>query len=404
MLKVGYKKTKEFLNKWKNNLPNKQVLYDYKSLCSGLLYEDQEVLLDVIGVLKKNIELWALKNSKVYRDKNQFYFSKDDLLNKKDWYVSELSSESQIMRSSGSTTGVGFEYLRWDPFLKFIECENHYDLILEEFNICNPHVLYLFKNRVVSNNAVETFKNPPNFMEKHGEKYQSTSHCASLELLKYQPDVFYRDLLKFLSENKIDVLLGPGSTINSLCHYIKKFNFKGKICTLLSNTNEKILKKDVSFLVEFGFIDKFCDHMRCWDGGATFITCKEKRQHLLDNLSWCEEKDKMLLSTDYFSLPSPFIRYWNGDYCKIGQEYSRCDCGRLYRQFEFLDSRPFTIKGESINKIKQELLSLNIRGIKQVRCQVESILLISSKEISEEDKKRINDKFLDINFTFKVEE
>ena len=41
--------------------------------------------------------------------------------------------------------------------------------------------------------------------------------------------------------------------------------------------------------------------MRCWDGGATFLTCKDNNYHVLDNLSYCYEKENKLISTDYFS-------------------------------------------------------------------------------------------------------
>ena len=39
------------------------------------------------------------------------------------------------MATSGSLTGIKFYYRRWEDSLHFIECKNHYDLVLDEFNI-----------------------------------------------------------------------------------------------------------------------------------------------------------------------------------------------------------------------------------------------------------------------------
>jgi hypothetical protein len=135
--------------------------------------------------------------------------------------------------------------------------------------------------------------------------------------------------------------------------------------------------------------------MRCWDGGATFFTCKHQNYHLLDNLCWCDEKNKKLISTDYFSFPSPFVDYWNGDLCRLKNEYQRCDCGRLYRDFEFLENRPFSIKGRNILEIKEKIKQYKI---KEVRCSMmlgESFLeIVTSRELCEKSKKKIK---IDIN-------
>jgi hypothetical protein len=188
-----------------------------------------------------------------------------------------------------------------------------------------------------------------------------------------------------------------------LCNYIKKYKVKHKIANLLSNTNERFLPNDAYFLINNNYFDHVCDHMRCWDGGASFFTCKEKNYHLMDNLSWCEEVDTKLVSTDYFALSSPFIRYWNGDYCKIDNVYQRCDCGRLYRDFEFLENRPFSLKGMCLKDIKDSIKEMNIQGITQARCSVNSIDIISNKELLEEEKsmiRNITDRF---TFNFLVE-
>ncbi len=85
----------------------------------------------------------------------------------------------------------------------------------------------------------------------------------------------------------------------------------------------------------------WCDHMRCWDGGASFFTCKAGIYHLQDELShvFSTENGEMA-SIDFFSYASPFVNYLNGDYCSVGKEYKKCDCGRWYRAFEFHNRRP----------------------------------------------------------------
>ena len=171
---------------------------------------------------------------------------------------------------------------------------------------------------------------------------------------------------------------------------------------MLSNSNERLLPSDASFLLE-GYVKNICDHMRCWDGGATFITCKNKRYHLLDNLSWCEEVEGMLVSTDYFSLPSPFVNYWNGDFCSIVDRYNRCSCGRLYRDFKFLENRPFSLKGKSMSEIKKVITSLKLNNIKEIRCSIDSIEILSNSTIVENHQNHIRSNFPMFNFKFLVE-
>ena len=165
------------------------------------------------------------------------------------------------------------------------------------------------------------------------------------------------------------------------------------------------MPSDAKFLfLDNGYFDDACDHMRCWDGGATFYTCKHRNYHLMDNLAWVEEVDGRMICTDYFNLASPFVRYWNGDYCKIGKEYRRCECGRLYREFEFMQSRPFSLKGVCMKEIKDGLKVLGIPGIKEVRCSQSHLDVVSVVPISQEDRLKIaslSDKF---PFRFLTEE
>lgn len=395
---------KEFVLRWKNeSLPCKKILYEYKPFCIDLLYEDEELVREVTSLLRKNIEQWAKTYSEVYSNIDKV-ISKQDLFDKSTWYVNCVSEESMNMATSGSTTGSPFSYLRWDPFLYFIEAENHYDLIMDEYSISNnPDVMYFFNTSMYDKSKIVTVRSDSkNFMEHHGLKRKANVHYINFSKFKDERESYLFELSNYLIENKIDVIFAPGSSINSLCYYLKKNEKKFKMCSLLSNSNERLKPQDALFLLN-GYVDNICDHMRCWDGGASFFTCVHKNYHLMDNLSWCYEVDQKLVSTDYFSLPSPFVNYWNGDFCRISNRYERCECGRLYRDFEFLENRPFSLKGRSISELKDTLNSLRIRNIKQVRCTSESVEIVSYSPIQEGYKQILRSKYR-FDLRFVVEE
>jgi hypothetical protein len=381
-------KVKEFIKKWGPTYSaDASVLFDYKSICKNLLYEDEELVIEVIKILLINIELWATKESPIYStllDKD--FVEKKDLLVKEEWFVKKVISRS--MKTSGSTTGESFGYLRWEEFLYFIECENHYDLVLDEFNINNnPNILFFIDIGIKIKNTIEVKNDSKNFMEHHGLSRKANVHYINFDQFRENRNNFFKKLISHIKNNKIDVILATGPNINSLCNYIKQNEIDIKLASLLSNTNEKLLPSTISYIKENNLFDSICDHMRCWDGGATFFTCRDENYHLMDNLSWCIEKDNKLISTDYFSLASPFVNYWNGDLCKIDNNYKRCDCGRLYRDFEFLENRPFLIKGRNIIRIKEELSRFN--SIKEVRCSKNYLELVSNEEIGLSNQKTI---------------
>ena len=411
MFKVSHdfqpKTIQEFINKWKSqDLPSKQVLYDYQPFCKNLLFNDEDIVLETVDLLKKNIYFWADQNCVIY--KNQVDYASKETLNKKEfWYVDALKDESRQMTTSGSTTGKPFPYLAWKPFFEFIEAENHYDMILDEFKIRpNPNVLCFFKNQFDKfDKYIYATKKTDNFVHRHGLSRNSMVHHVNFELYEYNKEGFFAYLFKYIERNPIDVFFASGPEINSLCHFIRKYNFKGKIANLLSNSNEMLLQTDVDFLFDGKYVNDICDHMRCWDGGATFFTCRDKNYHICDNLSWSEEIDGKLVTTDYFSLPCPFIKYWNGDLCSINSKYQRCECGRLYRDFQFIESRPFSLKGLSIEKYREQIKHSGIPNIKQVKCSSSFIEVVTSDYLNVEQKtkvKTILDKF-DVKFSVEKE-
>lgn len=402
--KKEFKTLQEFIKKWGSlQLPSKELLYDYKKFCKNLLYYDQELVVQTIDLLKKNITLWAEENSIIYKNKVD-YISKEVLVNKKFWYVDSIQKEFRNMSTSGSTSGKPFTYLAWKPFFEFIESNNHYDMILDEFGIRkNADVLFFFPSSYTKNKFITVTKDDVNFVQHHGLARKTRVHYVNNETYNKNPEEFFDFLFGYLQRNKIDVFFAPGPNINSLCHFMRKLKFKGKIASLLSNSNEMLLQTDVDFLLDGKYVNNICDHMRCWDGGATFFTCKESTYHLCDNLSWSEEIDGKLITTDYFSFPSPFIKYWNGDLCKIFDKYRRCACGRLFRNFEFVESRPFSLKGLSIEKYKKEIIESGISSLKQVKCSVARIEVVTDDDLTLNEKEKIK-KILDkFNVKFTVE-
>jgi len=395
---------KDFLFKWgKKSLPSKELLYDYRPFCRDLLFHDEEIVRETTDVLKRNITKWAVENSPGSIGPDGF-ISKEKLLDKSLWYVSSIRDEARPMATSGSTSGIPFSYLRWEPFLYFIESDNHYDLIMDEFEVVEkPNVMYFFNTkRYAKESLVTVSSESDNFMEHHGSKRRAKVHYPNWDMFQSNKRSYLDHLIGYLRVTDIDVMFASGPSINAMCSSIRsRGEDPFRICRLLSNSNEKILPSDVRFLIGTRVGD-ICDHMRCWDGGATFFTCRKRNYHIMDNLSWCVAVDERLVCTDYFSLPSPFVNYWNGDFCRISDTYQRCECGRLYREFKFLDNRPFAVKGKSISEVRDAMISIGLTGVKQVRCSTESIEVVSSAPIEECKIKELKSKF-EFNFVFSVE-
>jgi len=373
-----------------------------------LMSRDTETVMKCTSALRHNIEGWARANCPGYPLDKPFV-SKDDLEDKSGWYAPSVAFESMEVGTTGSTTGYSFKYMRWHPAFNKIEWDYHYDLVLDEFGVRNdPHVLYFFSEHysVDGDAPMACFGGPsPLNMNNHGSKRSPIVHYANFGMYQKDPEGFFRFLFDYVKDHHIDVFFTSPPQVSSMCNYIRKMGVEHRIGGLLSSTGDKILPADAHFLfVKNSYFDDICDHMRCWDGGATFYTCKHRNYHLMDNLCWVEEIDGRMVCTDYFNLASPFVRYWNGDYCKIAKEYRRCECGKLYREFEFVESRPFSLKGVCMRQIKDGLKALDIPGIKEVRCCANHLDIVSTKPIPHGDRQRIaslTDRFA---FRFVVEE
>lgn len=371
-----------------------------------ILFKDEDTLRKYSELLTENMRRWMEKKCPELPKKP--FYSKEDLEDKSKWYVNEVDHESMTVSTSGSTTGLPFEYKRWHPAFHKIEWDYHYNMVLDEFQVPHDyHLLYFFSNHYKQDGEklITCFGGPSELaMNNHGSSRRPVVHYVNFKSYSADPERFFSYFFDYIRENPIDVVFTSSPQINSMCNHIRKFGFKEKIGKLVSSTNDRILHRDAKFLfIDNNYFDNMCDHMRCWDGGATFFTCQHGNYHLLDNLSWCEEIDGRMVSTDYFNLASPFYRYWNGDYCSISDKYQRCECGRLYREFEFLESRPFSLKGTCMIDIKNAIKALSIPDIRQVRCSVDFLDVVSDRELSDEEKSAISSVTEKFKFRFFAE-
>ena len=371
-------------------------LDEHIDIADSILFQTEKALKKHISSLRANITLWAIENSKVYKNlyRPDRVFTKDDFLIKENWYVDKLSQNSVVSSTGGSTTGDPFFYSVYKKYVPFLMNEQHWSLILKEYNLEKNHikicVLYYFKDTSL------VFENNNNFLESnHSVSKQSlynhgSKNCSIdyINFNNYNLFYWYDKLFDYLNSTKIDVIISTGPIINELCNQIRKRNYRGKLCHFLSHSNEFPLQEDFKFLREKRLIDHHCDHMRCWDGGACFFTCKFRTYHLLDNITQHKSINKKLVTTDYFSLSAPFVNYWNGDICEIGEEYSRCECGRLYRPFKMLQNRPFNIKGPTkLTAIKEKINKLYFKkDLVQIQFKELNVSVSTKRQLSAEEE------------------
>jgi hypothetical protein len=356
---------KAFLQK-ASSLSPEQVVREYLEICDDLMLGDENEVREIIRVMTGNIRDFAYRNSKFYSS-DRGIIDKSMLSDKLQWFVDGVD---YIDKATNGTTGNRFYYRAWKDTFDRIERDFHYGAILKEYEIQKPKVLCLLGQHVhpasqdVHN--VVVLKDTSSPMHSHGAS-NAEVHSVDVSMAWNDPDASFKQLFDYIRSQNFDVILSSGPFINSMVHYVQKFGIKGKLCKLLSNTCEPLMLLDVAALKNNGLIDYWCDHMRCWDGGASFFTCKHGVYHLMDNLSYCYTSNDRLISTDYFSLASPFIDYWNGDLAQVENKYRRCPCGRLYRPFCFLSPRDFSHVGITSSEIKSRIKSTGVKGIKYVK-------------------------------------
>jgi hypothetical protein len=391
---IYYKTAQSFLE---SDAPPVDLIQQYISFANYLLFLDEQSVVSVINKLKKNIISHAIAYSKVYEnlDPTKVY-SRSDLLNHDDWFVSDMRDQIQMFRTSGSTSGQSFSYGIWNKYVSYLEDESHYGMILDEFGLPKNNLKILELLNLPYNPSIPEGSSfviesgdSPYTMHTH-KSINSTRYFVSFKNYTENSDWAENICNLINTYGPFDLMISSGPFINRLTNFIKNTNQNFvKIAKLLSNTTERLLIEDINFLKDNRLIDNYCDHMRCWDGGAMFFTCKHNTYHLCDNVSWVEQgSENQMLTTDYLSLPAPFVNYWNGDLCEIDNKYDRCACGRLYRPFKMLDSRPFALKGsQKLTEIKRQIHSLDFHeSINHIQFANLKAYITIARELTETEK------------------
>lgn len=369
-----------------------------------LQHQDGNFITEMCEDLREKIRYHAKTHSPIYNANIQI--SKADLDDKNKWYVPGWNASAS--HTGGSTNGERFHYLRWTDTYQKIEGDIHYKAILKEFEITSPRILYLMLDQYddrSTDNLVRTYTTA-NVLISHGARQQANIHDVIKNKTYYNDYfTFYENLIEYLNNTEIDVILAPGNVIAELTWNLKRLNHTTKICKLLSSTGAKTYQDDLNYLKSNGNIDNWCDHMRCWDGGVTFFTCKHNVYHLLDGLAWATSEDGKLISDDYYSLPAPFVNYWNGDFATVGQDYKICKCGRSYREFKIDRTRSVAIRGVTNITIQKSLETVSdvLSTIKRVSHHNNFIRMFTKETLTSMDKKRIRQILPTFEVNFVVE-
>lgn len=394
----------DFLNHWQE-WSYLDLVKNYLPHSHRLLFEDEEIVRKVTRILINNMRRFARRYSPIYQT-SEFMrmIDKNGLASPRLWFVPQVPCTK--MCTSGTTTGTPFHYLRWKDTFEMVEGNLHYKMILDEFNIGNsPSVLFLLLEHHLRGGTEETVIEiqTKEILQRHGHP-KARVHLANANRL-YQTDQnkYFEQLLNYIKHKPIDVILTGGPLVSSLAYHAERLGVDFKLCKLLSNTCEPMPRRDVELMKRNGLIDAWCDHMRCWDGGASFFSCRFGTYHLMDNLSYSVSIEDKLLCTDYFSFPSPFVNYWNGDYARIEENYKRCDCGRLYRPFEWVSARPFSYHGFTSEQLRSTIESTEIEVIKSVRCHHKFIEFVTSKELTKKEKDALSSVLSGFSLHFLVE-
>lgn len=378
----------------------------YYKICNQLLFQEPIIIQKVTNKLKNNIIKYATTNSNFYSDiKNEYTRS---TMNTSTWFVDTLKKNNQIFTTSGSSTGEPFSYGVYNKHINFLEDECHYGMILDEFHInkYDPRILILKK--LSYNPKHKDFlyiENGPSPYTLHTHKSSnSIRYFVSFDEYIENPNLWIDQLLYNIKDLiPFDIIMITGPIMSLLSNYLIKNNLKIKLGNLISQTGEFMRLSDKQNILDHKYADHVCDHMRCWDGGATFFTCKHNTYHLLDNLSWVDQGvDNKLISTDYFNMSAPFINYWNGDLCEIDNKYRLCSCGRYYRPFKMLESRPFAIKGPTkLLEIKKQIGVLQFKGkINQIQFENKTVNCYLNTALTFEETKQLQNilQYYKINF------
>lgn len=267
-------------------------------------------------------------------------------------------------------------------------------MILDEFHINKQNPKILILKKLAYNPSHKEFLHiqegdSPYTLHTH-KSIDSIRYFVNFENYMNNNNVWCEELLENIkSLVPFDVIMITGPIMNLLASYLKKHPTSMLLGKLMSQTGEFMRIKDKKFMLDKKYTYNVCDHMRCWDGGATFFTCQYDTYHLLDNLTMTTQgADNKMISSDYFNLSSPFVNYHNGDLCDIKKRYKLCPCGRYYRPFKMLENRPFSLKGPTkLTHIKEQISQLSFKAdLIQIQFDNLSVRISCSRELSSVEK------------------
>jgi len=307
--------------------------------------------------------------------------------------VSSARNGKQI-KTSGSMA-YPFQYLVSKKIFYNLEINHHYRHILKEFNLLQKPLKILRVSRIKDiqnckkitwNKNIFYYKSIKprwnNYFFSHGSDH---AECHSFQYHPQQTQEFCQYLKNIFTHEEFDIFLTSFSFVSIFMDVIKE---PVRICHLLSNICEAPEQKQVNLLVENKQIDYFCDHMRCWDGGFGFYTCRCKTMHIYEPYIESQTINGKILSTDYFNFNSSFINYWNNDTGHIENKWQICECGKWYRPFKFESNRvSFNLKKISSIELHDEISKSEITL--QAVCYKNFINIITTAPLDELEKNRL---------------
>ena len=274
--------------------------------------------------------------------------TRESLPKRDSWRVRDVP---RVEGSTGGVTAAAVRYPIWRDAIGEIEVWHHYRAVLIEHGL-DPVQPMTIVREMPAGRARHCQWHP-------GRDEYTRSHGADCVTVIEHPypcggetATRCETLIAACQEHQCDVLVLNGSTMALFADWLRQGGTAMPACRLISATFESVDPRDAATLIESGFTGAVCDHMRCWDGGVTFLTCRFGRRHLLEHLGHAEMLDGRLVATDYFSLAAPFIRYWAGDHAQLGTKAIECECGRWSPAFEFAGRSSFLLEVDISHVVK----------------------------------------------------
>lgn len=319
------------------------------------------------------------------------------------WSDVQMANRSNIIFNHKNAYQISTSGSMANPFRYFVtkklfykmEIIHHYRQILMEYNLLDQPLKILRVSRIKDTRNCKKIAwkncnffykclNPSwnNYFFSHGS---DQAVCHHFQYHPRQTHEFCNFLLSVFEKQNFDIFLTAFSFVSMFLNVIQK---PVKICHLLSNICEAPNQNHVKKLIENNQIDFFCDHMRCWDGGFGFYTCKHNVKHIYEPYIDSKTVDGKILSTDYFNFNSSFIDYWNNDTGTIEEKWLLCECKKWYRPFVFQSNRvSFNLKKISSIELHDEISKLD--NTIQAVCYKNFVNIITVNELSQQEKNRL---------------